>query len=216
MKMKKRHLICQDLRDNIIDVEAIGRIAADAGKYHIYGLRFKILRYVMIVEELPRRVGLKHYDVEITFSKREEGNRQITTMDGTIYFFVEGINYRIRMRLQADAVYEFTPYDLKIQNYLYSYFTHMVEHDKRIQSITRVKLPDAISNYYPGIEWENQYVKDYYWRDFETRTPMNVTEAATLHKVERQSEVSRLFESLLNKKIQEQTNTNNKEDNENE
>lgn len=195
--MRERHLTCLDLRDNTIDVEAIGQIASDVAKYHIFGLRFRINQYSIISELLPRGTGIKRYDVEIKFSRREIEEVIQTEMDGIIHFFSHGIHYIVHMRLSADAIYDFKPYDLKIQSYLYTYFAHVIEHDKRVQSCKRFRLPESLSNYYPGSEWENPEVKNYFWVDFETRKPMDVTEPLTLSRVDEENELSAIFKNII-------------------
>ena len=114
-------------------------------------------------------------------------------MDGSVHFFYKGIYNTVRMRLSAEAEYTFLPYDLKMQDYLYTYFAHVLEHDYRLQKFGNFWLPETLSNYYPGSEWDNQEVKDYHWIDFENRFPMELDRPLSLKKVERKDNVSALL-----------------------
>ena len=189
----KRRIIWQDLRDNTIDVEAIGEIASDVSKYHIFGLKFRIEKYNIASERLPRGIGIGRSTVEIQFSRSKKEERIKTTLDGSVHFFYKGIYNTVRMRLSAEAEYTFLPYDLKMQDYLYTYFAHVLEHDYRLQKFGNFWLPDTLSNYYPGSEWDNQEVKDYHWIDFENRFPMELDRPLSLKKVERKDNVSALL-----------------------
>lgn len=189
----KRRIIWQDLRDNTIDVEAIGEIASDVSKYHIFGLKFRIEKYNIASERLPRGIGIGRSTVEIQFSRSKKEERIKTTLDGSVRFFYKGIYNTVRMRLSAEAEYTFLPYDLKMQDYLYTYFAHVLEHDYRLQKFGNFWLPETLSNYYPGSEWDNQEVKDYHWIDFENRFPMELDRPLSLKKVERKDNVSALL-----------------------
>ena len=189
----KRRIIWQDLRDNTIDVEAIGEIASDVSKYHIFGLKFRIEKYNIASERLPRGIGIGRSTVEIQFSRSKKEERIKTTLDGSIHFFYKGIYNTVRMRLSAEAEYTFLPYDLKMQDHLYTYFAHVLEHDYRLQKFGNFWLPETLSNYYPGSEWDNQEVKDYHWIDFENRFPMELDRPLSLKKVERKDNVSALL-----------------------
>ena len=189
----KRRIIWQDLRDNTIDVEAIGEIASDVSKYHIFGLKFRIEKYNIASERLPRGIGIGRSTVEIQFSRSKKEERIKTTLDGSVHFFYKGIYNTVRMRLSAEAEYTFLPYDLKMQDYLYTYFAHVLEHDYRLQKFGNFWLPETLSNYYPGSEWDNQEVKDYHWIDFENRFPMELDRPLSLKKVERKDNVSALL-----------------------
>lgn len=192
--MITRRYTCQDLRDNSIDIDAIGTIAKDCGKYHIYGLKFWMERYTLHKERLPRRVGLNKSSVEVLFSKvqKEDGTTK-TTLDGKIRFFSRGYYYTVRMLLSAEAVYEFRPYDIKIQSYLYTYFAHVIENDVRIQKYRIFSLPDDLSNYTPGAEWVNQEIQQYHWMDYWNSYPTKLQTPLTLRKVERENPVSGIF-----------------------
>ena len=87
----KRKLIWQDLRDNTIDVEAIGQIALDVSRYHIFGLKFQIEKYNITSERLPRGIGIGRSTVEIRFSRSRKELLTKTTLDGVIRFFYKGI-----------------------------------------------------------------------------------------------------------------------------
>ena len=189
----KRRIIWQDLRDNTIDVEAIGEIASDVSKYHIFGLKFRIEKYNIASERLPRGIGIGRSTVEIQFSRSKKEERIKTTLDGSVHFFYKGIYNTVRMRLSAEAEYTFLPYDLKMQDYLYTYFAHVLEHDYRLQKFGNFWLPETLSNYYPGSEWDNQEVKHYHWIDFENRFPMELDRPLSLKKVERKDNVSALL-----------------------
>ena len=99
----KRRIIWQDLRDNTIDVEAIGEIASDVSKYHIFGLKFRIEKYNIASERLPRGIGIGRSTVEIQFSRSKKEERIKTTLDGSVHFFYKGIYNTVRMRLSAEA-----------------------------------------------------------------------------------------------------------------
>lgn len=192
----KRKLIWQDLRDNTIDVEAIGQIALDVSKYHIFGLKFQIEKYNITSERLPRGIGIGRSTVEIRFSRSRKELSTKTTLDGVIRFFYKGIYNTVRMRLSAEAEYSFIPYDLKMQDYLYTYFSHVLEHDVRLQKYGNFWLPETLSNYYPGSEWDNQEVKEYHWIDFENRFPMEIDRPLTLQRVNREDPISNILKRV--------------------
>ena len=189
----KRRIIWQDLRDNTIDVEAIGQIALDVSKYHIFGLKIQIEKYNITSERLPRGIGIGRSTVEISFSRSRKELLTKTTLDGVVRFFYKGVYHTVRMKLSAEAEYSFLPYDLKIQDYLYTYFTDVLEHDGRFQKYGNFWLPETLSNYYPGSEWDNQEVKEYHWIDFENRFPMEIDRSLTLKRVARENPFSSLF-----------------------
>lgn len=195
--MRKRKYTCLDLRDNSIDIEAIGKIAKDSAKYHIYGLRFWFSTYSIHKERLPRRAGLNKSSVEVIFSKNilEAGVRR-TTLEGKVRFFSGGCYYLVRMKLTAEASYDFEPYDIKIQDYLYSYFAHVIENDFRIQKYKSFTLPSNLSNYTAGAEWDNQEIVAYHWMDYWNNYPTTLPLPLTLEKVERESSNSSLYKLI--------------------
>lgn len=197
--MIKRKFTCLDLRDNSIDIDAIGAIAKDCGQYHIYGLKFWTDHYSLQKEKLPRRVGLNKSSVEVLYSKtkREDEVTRIT-LDAKVRFFVKGYYYVVRMRLTAEASYAFEPYDIKIQNYLYTYFAHVLENDPRIQKYKTFSLPENMSNYTPGAEWANYEIQQYHWMDFWNNYPTRLPTPLTLRKIVREDPVSNIFK-LINK-----------------
>lgn len=189
----RRKLTWQDLRDNTIDVEAIRRIAMDASNHHIFGLKLQIEKYNITSERLPRKVGIGRSTIEIRFSRNRKVTSTRTTLDGAIRFFYKGIYHTVRMRLSAEAEYCFIPYDLKIQDYLYTYFAHVLEHDSRLQRYGDFYLPETLSNYYPGSEWDNQEVREYHWIDFENRFPMEIYRPLTLQMIKREDPISKIL-----------------------
>lgn len=192
----KRKLVWQDLRDNTIDIEAIGQIASDASRYHIFGLKFKIEKYNMTIEHLPRCIGIGRSTIEIGFSRNRKDLETKTTLDGVIRFFYRGNYITVRMRLSAEAEYSFISYDLKIQDYLYTYFSHVLEHDIRLQRYGNFYLPESLSNYYPGSEWDNQEVKEYHWIDLENQIPVDIRSHMTLKKIKRKDNLSAILREI--------------------
>ena len=162
---------CLDLRDNTIDVQAIGQIAMDVSNLHIHNLKFNIGKYYMVIEPIGLRKMPTKSNVEITFSRKHESeSRHTTTMHAKVRFFANRKYYVVHMELSAIADYEYMPYENKIQDYLYTYFAHIIENDTRVQTHNLFALPDNLSVYYPGSEWDLFERRTYHWIDIDDYT----------------------------------------------
>ena len=197
--MITRKFTCQDLRDNTIDVDAIGEIAKDCGKYQILGLKIKMNRYTLNQERLPRKVGINRSTVEVLFSKTMKNEVSSISMDAKVRFFSHGSYYTICMKLTAEADYaNYKPYEAKVQSYLYSYFAHVIEHDIRLRKFGQFYLPEALSNYTPGMQWMNQELQDYHWIDIQNKGIIEVPESFALQKMIREDPLAKIFREIGN------------------
>lgn len=143
----KRKIICQDLRDNSIDVSTIGEIAKDVCRYPIYNFRLGIRKFYMTAEHAKRRP--QKNTVELMFSKPENSDNNGTTITlfGKVRFSTNSLSYTVNATIDGYAEYNYRPYDQKIQEYLYTYFVEMVENERSIYQLFPLRLPTTLMNY---------------------------------------------------------------------
>lgn len=161
-----RHITRVDLLSNVIDVLTVGAIAKDMVKYQIYNLKITVHRFYANIE-FARKKLIQKNTVEIMFSKNMAvQNEDGKTLDlyGKVRFYSNGLYYTIFGKISIYAEYMDDEYDEKIRDYLYSYFTMMVETHPKIKRIFPFSFPDTLESYLAEQKTvvENQ---EYQWID---------------------------------------------------
>lgn len=165
MLMRRKRIY--DLRNNSVDFQTIDRIIRDMQQYHIYDPELSVTEYTLTVDK-RRRLARKD-DINIYFEKDVFGREHILYMHAQIRFVSHRVYHEISVCMKMSAFYDYEEYDSKLQDYMYSYMSHMVESDPKIQRRKSFFLPEQLHNMNRNGEG---------WRSIQTQTFNYVNESS--------------------------------------
>lgn len=159
MKMVRRRKNFVSLQSNSVEIEPVGLFIKASNNLPIYNTKIGVSRFDL---ERTRVRTTRDDQIELRFLKELEKDKIKMTMEGKIIFFVNHVRYTIYTSLWVRTSYEQNRFDILMENFLYTYFSSMIESCDAIQRRKEIHLPESLEMYYEsGSPWRSYQMKDY-------------------------------------------------------
>lgn len=162
MRMWKQK--CLDLRNNSIELVPLKRIIDDVKSLFITNLSISVDLFELTCARKP---FFKTADnISILFEKEVQNEKHKIRLLGELRFSSHGYFYRVSIEATASAEYDYEPYTSRLQDYLYTYVTYIINNNAEIQKRHHFTCPDHLENYVSSQpEWKKSETQNFCWID---------------------------------------------------
>lgn len=164
---------CLNLQNNSIELVPLKRIIEDVSNLHIENLRLSVDEFYLTMERKRRKQSKN--TIEVLYAKEVDKSEHIVSLYGSVCFHSRGQLYKVKIKLTAKAFYNYEPYTSRLQDYLYTYMSYLINTEPKIQYLCSFTCPEHLNSFQQSCpDWRKTEIQNFCWIDDDSYQTIDV------------------------------------------